>query len=272
MPDHDQTPSTDARVLSYLAVRRALGLLGLILPGALLGYAVLLGYGMQPSISEFYHTHMGDFLVGCLIAIGIFLIAYQGYPRQPGEALSDRWVSTVAGLGAIGVALFPVVPPDLAACPPGASFGVVETDPLRTVTCPVQGFVRHWTAFAWIHFGSAAVFFLCLAAFCFFLFPKGDRTPDGRIDWRAPNNRIYLICGILIVASIGFLGAYAVSPSQTQMLLGSYNYVFWWETVGVVAFAVSWLTKGKLRHGIATLMGQEAGAGQSSGQGGASRR
>lgn len=260
MPTPDNAPSDDARVLSYLAVRRALGLLGIVLPAALYVYARLLGYGMQPSISEFYHTHMGDFLVGCLIAIGIFLIAYKGYPRQEGEALSDQVVSTVAGLGAIGVAMFPVVPPDLLACPPGAAFSVADTDPVRIVTCPVQGFVTHWTAFAWIHFASAAVFFVCLAIFCFFLFPKGDLRPDGRIDWKAPNNRIYLICGILILASIGFVGAYALSPPETQALLGRHNYIFWCETVGVVAFAVSWLTKGKLRRGIAELVGREVPA------------
>jgi hypothetical protein len=259
-PHHAQThapqpPQTDARVLSYLAVRRALGLLGLALPLSLLVYAKVLGYGMQPSISEFYHTHMGDILVGCLVAIGVFLVAYQGYPRQPGEHFSDQWVSTIAGLGAIGVALFPVVPADLAACPPGQGFPVADTELLRTVTCPVQGFVRHWTAFAWVHFTSAAVFFLCLAVFCLVLFPKGDRRPDGGIDWKAPNNRVYLICGILLLASIGFLGAYALAPQGTKAVLARYNYIFWWETVGVVAFAVSWLTKGKLRRGVAELMG-----------------
>jgi hypothetical protein len=253
-PKADDTP--DARVLSYLAVRRALGFLGLLLPAALYLYARVLGYGMQPSISEFYHTHMGDFLVGCLVAIGVFLIAYKGYPRQPGESFSDQWVSTIAGLGAIGVAFFPVVPLDLAACPPGGVFPIVADTP-RDLTCPIQGFVTHWTHFAWIHFASAAVFFLCLAVFCFFLFPKGDLKPDGSIDWSAPNNRVYLICGSLLVASIVFLGLYAVLPASAKATLGGFHYIFWWETVGVVAFAISWLTKGKLRKGVVELISPE---------------
>ena len=59
--------SQEADVMSYLAVRRALGLLGIALPLALYAYARPFGYGMQPSISEFYHTQMGDVVVGSLV-------------------------------------------------------------------------------------------------------------------------------------------------------------------------------------------------------------
>jgi hypothetical protein len=241
----------DPQVLSYLAVRRALGLLGLALPGALYAYARLFGYGMQPSISEFYHTHMGDLLVGCLVAIGVFLISYQGYPRQPGEHLSDRWVARAAGLGALGVALFSVVPPDLEACPSGQSF---VTEAGRTVTCPVQGLVTHWARFAWLHFAWAALFFLALAVFCFFLFPRGDTTPEGKVDWSASKNRLYFICGTALLLSILCLGIYALLGPEARAALRARNYVFWWETVGVVAFAISWLAKGKIVAGVMGLL------------------
>lgn len=241
----------DPQVLSYLAVRRALGLLGLILPAALYAYARAFGYGMQPSISEFYHTHMGDFLVGCLVAIGVFLVSYLGYERQPGERLSDRWVARAAGVGALGVALFSVVPPDPAACPPGESF---VTEAGRTVTCPIQGLVTHWTEVQWLHFASATLFFLSLAVFCFFLFPRGDRTAEGGIDWTAPKNRLYFLCGCLILLAIAFLGLYALLGPEAKAALRARNYVFWWETVGVIAFAVSWLAKGKIVQGVRDLV------------------
>ncbi len=241
----------DPHVLSFLAVRRALGLLGLILPAALYAYARLFGYGMQPSISEFYHTHMGDFVVGCLVAIGVFLVSYLGYERQPGEMFSDRWVARAAGAGAIGVALFAVVPPVPEACPPGAVF---TTDAGATVTCPIQGFVRHWSEYAWLHFASAAIFFLALAVFCFFLFPRGDLTPEGKVDWSAPKNRLYFVCGTALLVSIAFLGLYALVGPETKAALRAYNYVFWWETVGVMAFAISWLAKGKIVAGVSNLL------------------
>ncbi|MDH3263063.1 MAG: hypothetical protein OEM24_03605 [Paracoccaceae bacterium] len=243
----------DPQVLSHLAVRRALGVLGLALPAMLYAYARVFGYGMQPSISEFYHTHMGDLLVGCLVAIGVFLISYLGYPKQPGERLSDRWVARAAGLGALGVALFSVVPPDLAACPPGTSFEVIG-DAARTVTCPIQGLVTQWAHYSWLHFASAALFFLALAVFCFFLFPRGDCAPDGKIDWSAPKNRIYAICGTALLLAIAFLGLYALLGPEAKAALRARNYVFWWETVGVVAFAVSWLAKGKIVAGVVGLM------------------
>ncbi len=252
-PRHKAPAPQDARVLSYLAVRRALGILGLALPAALLIYALPLRFGMQPSISEFYHSHMGDFVVGCLVAIGVFLISYQGYPRQPGERLSDQWVSTVAGIGALGVALLPASPPHPAACPPGSVFAVV-VDPAREVICPIQGIFTHWAAYEWVHFAFAAVFFACLAIFCFFLFPAGDRKPDGRIDWSTGRNRVYLICGFAILGSVLAIGGYALSGDGTKEWLRGYNYVFWAEAVGVVAFAISWLTKGKIVQGVTNMM------------------
>jgi hypothetical protein len=251
----------DARVLTFLSVRRALGLLGLALPASLLVYAWLLGYGMQPSISEFYHTHMGDILVGCLVAIGIFLICYRGYPRREGEFLSDRWVSTLAGIGVIGIAIFPVAPPDAAACAPGA----VLSGPTGAVACPALGFSAHWKGFAWIHFASAALFFVCLALFCFFLFPKGHSKADGSIDWRAGNNPVYLVCGTALALAILFLGAYPFAAVETQDWLDGYGYIFWWETLGVLAFAISWLTKGEMLAGISPIgpgRGRRLGAGE----------
>jgi len=242
--------SQEAHVMSYLAVRRALGLLGLALPIVLYAYARPFGYGMQPSISEFYHTQMGDVVVGSLVAIGVFLIAYKGYPRLPGERLSDQVVSSVAGLAAIGVALFPVLPPAFTDCAAAGTFPVEGA--------PVQGIVAHWCAFAWIHFASAMVFFLALAAFCFFLFPRGDQTADGRVDWRGTKNRLYLVCGVLLILSIAALLIYALVPSGTKSTLRAGNYIFWWETVGVVAFATSWLAKGRILEGVAYLMTRRA--------------
>lgn len=243
--------SQEADVMSYLAVRRALGLLGIALPLALYAYARPFGYGMQPSISEFYHTQMGDVVVGSLVAIGVFLIAYKGYPRLPGERLSDQVVSTIAGLAAIGVALFPVVPPELADC--------ATRDCLSVVGSPVQGIVAHWCAFAWIHFASAMVFFLALTVFCFFLFPRGDQTGDGRVNWHGAKNRLYFICGALLTLSFAALLIYALVPSGTKSTFRAGNYVFWWETVAVFAFATSWLAKGKILEGVLDLMTRRAG-------------
>lgn len=237
-------PKTDPDVLSYLAVRRALGLLGLALPIMLYVSARPLGRPMQPSISEFYHTAMGDVLVGCLTATGVFLLSYLGYPRQSGETLSDRWVARAAGLGVLGVALFPVVPPGFAECTPGAAF----------VAGPVQGFTGHWCAYPALHALSAATFFVAMMLFCFFLFPRGDRKPDGSIDWSTPRNRLYLACGIALAVSILSLAAMMLAGDETQAALNARNVVFWGETLGVFAFGISWLAKGRIVEGVRALI------------------
>ena len=87
----------NALVISFLAVRQALGYLGYLLPLSLLAYAVTAPGRLEPSISDFYYTPMGDILVGILVAIGIFLVTYTGFERKPGELLSDRWLARIAG-------------------------------------------------------------------------------------------------------------------------------------------------------------------------------
>jgi hypothetical protein len=92
-------------VLSYMALRRAIGVLGSGLPLLLaLGKMLLQGPGLEHSISAYYYTAMGDVLVGSLCAIGVFLLSYQGYER------ADQIAGRLACVSAVGVALFPVAP------------------------------------------------------------------------------------------------------------------------------------------------------------------
>ncbi len=204
-------------VQSYLFVRQAIGIIGFALPLALLG-STLFGVEMQTSISGFYYTQMGDVLVGALSAIGIFLLTYKGYQPKPGERLSDKITARISGLSAIGVALFPVG----------------QTTTLTT------GFTFHNPL---IHYLFAGIFFASLAVFSIFLFTKGDQTPSGKINWTRRNIN-FVACGLVIVLAIAALVLYFVQQAK-QPARDQYNYLFWWETLGVLAFATSWLIKGK---------------------------
>ena len=242
----------DDLVSSFLAVRRAIGLAGISLPVLLFASAWALPDGeMKPSISEFYHTFMGDLLVGVLVAIGLFLIAYVGHKPKEGEFLTDWWVSTLAGIGAVGVALYPTTPDDLKC----EVYEAPET---------VQGIVSHWCQW-WepIHFISAGLFFVCMALFCFFLFPK---VKGGGVSWsNEPGNVTYFTCGIALVVSIvGLLAYFIVKTSIIGEVLAENNFVFWFETLGVVAFAIAWLTKGNLLGGMSNIvtLKPKHGAGQ----------
>jgi amino acid transporter len=219
-------------VQSFLLVRRALGWLGFFLPLSLIVAGLVLDRDIQSSISAMYHTSAGDLLVGTLIAISVFLWSYVGYSRREGEVLSDRLISRLAALGAAGVALIPVSPPlGLAAKAPPAIAGRLSQTGLTDT----------------LHYASAILFFTCLAIFSLVLFRRtGGHAPDA--DKRA-NNLIHLIAGALIAAVTVAMLAYALwyrgRPPETQALLDQRPVLFVLETMGIFAFATSWLVKGK---------------------------
>lgn len=217
-------------VLSFLAVRQAIGWIGVALPFALIASGVVLRSGIEPSISEFYFTSAADLFVGALCAIGVFLAAYTGFEPRPEERISDFWVAKIAAVAVFGVALIPTSGPDVAP-PPFA-----------------HRFVAEGVASA-LHYGSAAVFFACLAIFCLVLFRRSD--PAKPIDdAKRVQNKIYFACGVVIVATMLLMVAWGLLVRFTDAAivdaLAEVDAVFWLESIGVWAFGVSWLTKGKL--------------------------
>jgi hypothetical protein len=228
-----QPPSQEASntlVKSFLLVRRAIGVLGLFLPCALIAIGYLVDGGIQPSISAMYHTAAGDVLVGTMVAIAVFLWSYVGYRRQPGELLSDRLVSRLAALGAAGVALIPVSAPEAG----------VARHPTPLLNRWLDGSVTDV-----LHYGAAILFFLCLTVFSLVLFRRGS-APDA--DKRRAN-LIYLICGLVLAGALALMIGYviykATLPVEAAMTLAEKPFLFVVETIGVVAFGISWLVKGK---------------------------
>src|SRR6266540_6600402 len=102
---NQQPGSNDPLVLSYLGLRKAIGIIGTALPFVLaFGKILLEGPGIQSSISDYYHTGMRDIFVGSLCAIAVFLMSYRGYDRK------DDIAGDLACVFALGVALFPIAP------------------------------------------------------------------------------------------------------------------------------------------------------------------
>ncbi|MEE8154047.1 MAG: hypothetical protein V3T53_03690 [Phycisphaerales bacterium] len=207
--------------LSYLALRRIIGLLGFSLPFILsLGALILFQTGIQSSISSYYHTGMGDVFVGILCVIGVFLLAYKGYkkPDNEGYEKPDYIARFLGGVFAVGVALFPITPDD---APEDAS--------------RVIGYVHH---------AFAALFFLTLIYFSLCLFTKTDpnKSPTRR---KLQRNKVYKACGYTMAICILLIGVYFLLPGSIATSLEGYNPVFWLESLAVVAFGFSWLTKGE---------------------------
>lgn len=233
-----QQESENELVLSFIAVRQALGYLGVILPVSLVVIGVFSGDGIEPSISEFYFTSAGDLLVGTLCAIGVFLLTYKGFEKRPDEFFSDYWIAKLAAVGALGVAFIPTEGP------------VTEPLPL----------MHRWVGVDMsrtLHYSSAALFFICLAIFCLVLFCRHDAAKP-LDDPKRAQNKIYRGCGWVIVGTIVLMGAfgfyYQNQPPEAQQQIDSYDIIFVLESIGVFAFAISWLTKGKTLKPLQNLV------------------
>ncbi|MEV6826724.1 DUF998 domain-containing protein [Amycolatopsis sp. NPDC051102] len=192
----------DTLVHSYLFLRRAIGLVGVALPVVLiLGKQLVQGGGVAGSLSSYYYTDLRDVLVGAMCAVGVFLLAYYGHDYV------DNVASSVAGLGAIGLALLPTTP-----------------DHDVTAWNRTSG-VLHWV--------FAAVFFLSLAYFCLRLFPHDGEQPEKFGALYRACGAVILVC-LLLIALAKYLG---LTPSLHPAL--------WLESIAVEAFGVAWLVKGQ---------------------------
>lgn len=210
-------------VLSFLAVRRAIGALGFFLPLALLAYGLLAG-DLLPSLSAAYYSPMREVFVGCLIALAVFLWSYEGFRPNAGEVISDKATARVA---AVAVAL-------VALCPTHDPAKVDGADPACTLLQCVLGD----DLTAWLHLGAAAVFFGALAVYCLVLFTRG------RVDSaeKRASNSIYRICGWVIVVCLLLLGGVMLTDLGDR--LQALQPVFWLESIATFAFATSWMVKG----------------------------
>ena len=96
-------PHAHSVVMSYLGIRRSLGLLAFLLPIILgpFGFFVM-GIEIQDNMSSYYHTPLRDIFVGIMCAMGIFLFCYHGYD------VFENWTGNLACASAIGVALCPL--------------------------------------------------------------------------------------------------------------------------------------------------------------------
>ena len=218
-------PGQDPLLLSFLILRRVLGILGTTLPFILwFGGVLLFGEALQSSVSQYYHTMMRDVFVAILCAIGVFLITYKGYEKEADEWVSDNAASNIAGFAAILVALFPTT--DAASA---------------TAKCLADS-----NLIGMVHLAAAVVFFGAIACISYFKFTRS--VSDTLTAQKIARNRIYRICGLTIVAAIVAIAVHSFW-SDLCLALVDLRPVFFLEAIAVIAFGVAWLTKGEVIYG-----------------------
>ena len=197
---------------SYYQLRRALGLLGIFLPLALY---LINGLNLENSISHYYFTDAGVIFTGTMVSLGLFLVFYKG-PEDNESIISDNALTSIAGLAAILVAIFPT----------GCDETVVCQGPLSDISNKTSN----------IHFGAAAAFISLMGWMSFFRFTRGDKS---KLNKR--RHVFYKGVGIVIWIVVVTLGVLSIPSLEIEK---PDNYIYLGEIVALELFGVSWLIKG----------------------------
>src|SRR6185312_5964742 len=197
-------------VLSYLALRKAVGAVAFSLPFVLAIPWAILHHEIRSSISGYYYTGMRDIFGGSRCAIAMFMLCCRGYDQK------DEIAGLVSSFFALGVAFFP--------------------------TAPSQNITQHQREIAIVHYAFAALLFLTLAYFCLVLFRMTAKNREVT-PRKVTRNRVYKYCGLAIVLSICLIILFKMLA--VKYLFGHVGSVFCFESTALFAFGIAWLTKGE---------------------------
>lgn len=202
------TPSNkpNDQIISYYTLRVLIGATGILLPLlVVIGKWISNGTpALEFSISDYYDNRAGgDILVGVLFVLGFFLLSYKGPEKI------DNRAADVGCVAALGVALFP------------------------TTYC-----MGCWVYY--MHFIFALTLFSVFIFFSLVLFRKTD--PEKQMSPEKKNrNKIYLVCGIIMIACIAAIAFSLIVLKQT--ISEKYSLVYWFESIALASFGFSWITK-----------------------------
>ena len=208
-------------VKSFLLMRIFIGAIGVLLPTVLIlgNFALEHGFSVRGSLSSYYHSGMRDIFVSSLCAIGVFLVAYKIAERN-----LDNSATVIAGISAIGVALFPT-----------NRIKNINGEPIGDLT-PLQNALGEGTT-AFIHFSCALISMLALAlvSVCFGIREAERRSHRPvRIRW----DILHFACAGVIILALAMVGISKLTGilDEHSVLVG--------EAITLYAFGVSWFFKG----------------------------
>ena len=214
---------------AYTYLQRAVGIIAITLPFVIGIIDRWIRHKHHGSISAYYYERTGNYFVGSLFALAVFFFSYN-YRPLPGHQL-DRVFSKIASLMAAGVAMMPT-----------SSEGSKAHGGSQVIAA--------------CHLVCAGILFTVLAIFSLYLFTQSSGPSSTTSFWnrllrifrtdpldlplltdrKKLRNKIYRVCGWLIVASVLMIPlCYAFS----------WDLVFWFESIAVVSFGFSWLVKGE---------------------------
>lgn len=219
--------------LMYCRIRKACGILGMLLPVLVLLSAI--GYGARMYLPENFWSNLSisatyyitPIMTMVLAAASVVLIAYDGYSKI------DNIITVAAGIFGLLIVLFPC----------NSAFAGDYVGGFFMVTPEISGV---------IHNISASIFFILLAFNSMFLFTRyGAANKDTKepvmTEKKKQRNKVYRICAICMLVPMLIMIIPVHFFAKTFML----------ETVMLWAFGFSWLVKGGMIKGLNDETGTE---------------
>lgn len=208
-------------LFTYRRLRRAIGFLGISLPIMLLLLSQIDFFNtkVQPSISHYYYTNFREIFTGTLCAVGLFLVRYKGTPNN-NIWKNDNFLTNMAGIMALGVALFPTSPEK----------GVEKIFSL----IPFDNALLNW-----LHYGFAAMLFLIFSILAINVFTIGQKNETMAPKSIFDENNIYRFCGYSIIVFIILI------PISVKFNLFK-NSTLLLEALALFLFGSAWLIKGRV--------------------------
>lgn len=238
-------------IFDYKTLRLLVGIVAIALPIVVLVAARAAVPPIDSISASYWVDDARDLFVGALFIIATLMTAYNGHdpsgdenndgsatPHPLTKWISEKWISKVAAIMAVGVALFPTTCPN----------GVRNTDTV-------------------VHYISAVILFTIITYFCLGSFRKRalekavaaekasesltgeEKDKQKEIAFKARRRAlIYHVCGWTIIFSL------VLAASSSVESIG--RYTGWWnlflgELFALWAFGVSWFTASKVAPPLA---------------------
>lgn len=198
-----KTPEKNDQVISYYALRILIGATGVLLPLLL--------------------------IIGNLFANNSFKIEYSVSDYYDNGTAGDILVGILFVLGFFLMTYKGYDKTDSRAANLGCVFA------LGVALCPTTSdnpFIHK------LHFVFALLLFAVFIFFSMYLFRKTG--PGNCTKQKDKRNHVYLACGILMIASIAGI---ALAMLVFKTTAENYHLVFWFESLALVSFGISWITK-----------------------------
>lgn len=198
-----KTPEKNDQIVSYYALRILIGAAGILLPFLLIIGNLIANSSLQ---IEFSVSDYYDNSAAGDILVGILFVLGFFLMTYKGYDKTDSRAANLGCVFALGVALFPTT----------------STNQVVHI----------------MHFVFAVLLFSVFIFFSIYLFRK--KGPGVCTKQKNNRNRVYFTCGIIMILCIASI---ALSMIFFQSQSQAYNLVFWFESVALIAFGISWVTK-----------------------------